>query len=239
MSIGFLHTSPLHVPTFDRLVRELAPQTHAEHLVDTALLSTARSQGSAAVAGAVTARLDELVACGAQVIVCTCSTIGDLAESSHAVVTVMRVDRPMAQEAVRIAGRIGGRIGVVAAVESTVLPTRALLEAEATRLGRNPELEITVAEDAWATFETGDQATYLDIVAASARRLARRSDVIVLAQASMVGALEQLADLSVPVLSSPSSAVRAALHMVTGSAGGQQLPLLGIGEPGAVRPRHR
>lgn len=95
-------------------------------------------------------RLDELVAAGVDVICCTCSTIGDIAESSDAKVTVFRVDHPMARHAVKR----GQRIGVVAALESTLEPTRALIEDEAARAGADVSLELVTASDAWARFET-------------------------------------------------------------------------------------
>lgn len=95
-------------------------------------------------------RLDKLVAAGVDVICCTCSTIGDIAESSDAKVTVFRVDHPMARHAVKR----GQRIGVVAALESTLEPTRALIEDEAARAGADVSLELVTASDAWARFET-------------------------------------------------------------------------------------
>ena len=52
----------------------------------------------------------------------------------------MRVDRPMAAEAVSR----GRRIAVVAAIESTVEPTCALLREEAARAGRDIELIVSV-----------------------------------------------------------------------------------------------
>ncbi|MEZ5259297.1 MAG: hypothetical protein R2705_21175 [Ilumatobacteraceae bacterium] len=43
--VGFLHTSPVHVATFDGLVAEVAPGRGVEHLVDETLLDRARDHG--------------------------------------------------------------------------------------------------------------------------------------------------------------------------------------------------
>ena len=52
-TIGFLHTSPVHVATFDSLVAETSGSVSAKHIVDVELLATARSIGSAAATEAI------------------------------------------------------------------------------------------------------------------------------------------------------------------------------------------
>lgn len=198
---GFLHTSPVHVPTFDTLLGELDTAVSAVHLVDESLLADARTRGAESVTDRVAARIAELRDRGAGTICCTCSSIGDVAEriGVDLGVPVFRVDRPMAARAVG-AGR---RIGVVAALASTLAPTRALLLEEAERAGAEVEVELVLAEGAWPLFELGDQEGYLAAIAAAARGLAAGADVLVLAQASMAGAEPLLVDLGLPVLSSP------------------------------------
>ncbi|QCX27580.1 hypothetical protein [Nocardioides jishulii] len=162
----------------------------------------ATGSGGQELADRVAGRLAELRAGGADVVVCTCSTIGGLAESVGGA-GAWRVDRPAAGRAVAS----GRRVGVVVALESTVEPTCALLEEEAARAGVRPTVEVLLAEGAWAAWEAGDLAGYLERVARSARLLADRSDVVLLAQASMAGAVALLDDVSVPVISTPASAV--------------------------------
>lgn len=205
--IGFLHTSSVHVETFDRLTRETSDAAGTTHVVDESLLERARGNGTDSVTPDVKAHVGHLMDAGAQVIVCTCSTIGGLAEQLSAEVPVIRVDRPMARTAVAV----GRRIGVIAAVESTLAPTRSLLEDEASSAGTTPAIELLLVADAWAEFEAGNADAYLRLVVDAARGLATRSDVIVLAQASMAGAEPALGDLAVPVLSSPGAAVRHAV----------------------------
>ena len=202
-TLGFLHTSPVHVATFDELVGQRLPGARTTHVVDETLLHDARAHGPESVARRVRRALDELVTAGADIICCTCSTIGDVAEHADVAVPVFRVDRPMARRAVEL----GPRIGVAAALGSTLAPTRALLEGEAARAGADVVLDLVTTAHAWSRFERGDEQGYLAEVADTARGLASRVDVIVLAQASMAAAEVGLTDLGIPVLSSPSLAV--------------------------------
>jgi hypothetical protein len=195
-TVGFLHTANVHVETFRALVAELGPGIRDVHVVDPVLLARAGAPGTPArIAG----RVAELRAAGADVVVCTCSTIGGMAEALGG---VLRVDRPMAEAAVAQ----GPRIAVVYAVESTLEPTRALLrEAGAVTITAVPCL------DAWASFAGGDLEAYRQMVASEARKAAAEADVVVLAQASMAPAATLLTDLPIPVLTSPRIAVERAV----------------------------
>jgi Asp/Glu/hydantoin racemase len=139
------------------------------------------------------------------VIVCTCSTLSGRAEAwaQQLGIPVLRVDRPMAECAVAR----GGRVAIVAAVTSTLAPTRALLEECATGCGSGAAVVDVPCQEAWALFEGGDHASYHAIIARHVRSLADDVDVIVLAQASMAPAAALLQDLATPVLSSPRLAV--------------------------------
>lgn len=211
--IGFLHTAAVHRATFAGLVREASAEVGDLHIVDEQLLATALSDGiTAELSERVHRRLMELRDQGAAVIVCTCSTLGGLAETHGDDLgpRVLRVDRPMAERA----AAIGGRVGVVYAVESTASPTMSLLDecvaasaSTATQIVPEPCLE------AWPSFERGDLEDYFVRVAAHARGLARSVDVVVLAQASMAPVTEMLVDLHLPVLCSPTTAVQRATEL--------------------------
>lgn len=187
--IGFLHTSPLHVATFDRLVRATSSEVQTSHLVDGALLDQARLHGAdhGDVVAAVGRAIQQLADRAPDVIVCTCSTISAVAEAAQSTVPVIRIDRAMARAAVAD----GQRIAVVSAVDSTLSPTLALLTEEAGRLSRAPEIVSTPCNEAWPLFEAGDINGYHAILAAHVQALPAPFDVVVLAQASMLG-VEQL-----------------------------------------------
>ncbi|MFI5895111.1 aspartate/glutamate racemase family protein [Actinoplanes sp. NPDC051513] len=209
-TIGFLHTGDVHVSTFRRLREELAPGWQDLHIVDESLLADARRAGiTAGLAARVDARLHELADRGADIIVCTCSSLGEHAEGRTADlgVPVLRADRPMAEAAVA-AGR---RIAVVATVDSTLAPTGNLLRDAAARAGQDVELVEVRCPEAFALFEAGELGAYAELIARKAREAAPGVDVIVLAQPSAAPAAALLNDLPIPVLASPRTAVGRAI----------------------------
>ncbi|SEF15581.1 aspartate/glutamate racemase family protein [Streptomyces sp. Ag109_O5-10] len=205
--LALLHTSPLHVPVFDALRDEHHPGLELSHSVAPDLLARARRDGPEAVSGDVTAALRRSVADGgARAVLCTCSTIGEVAEraAGEIGVPVVRGDRPMAAEAVT-AGR---RVAVLATVESTLPPTLALLDDEARRADRPIRARARVVPDAWTRFAAGDIEGCARLVAAAADAVTD-ADVIVLAQASMASAA-RFTTTAVPLLSSPRPGLAAA-----------------------------
>lgn len=210
-TLTFLHTSPVHITTFDQLVQELAPDLPVRHIVDESLLADARADGlTPDVVRRVAARVDRAFADGAAIVVCSCSTIGGCAEEAGGDSgAVLRIDRPMAERAVAL----GNRIVVAAALHSTLGPTRQLLLDAADQVGKAITVIEVVNKEAWAHFERGDNPAYLAAVAETLRTVAQGGDVIVLAQASMAGAVALCPDLSVPVLSSPRLGAERALAL--------------------------
>ncbi|AIA07627.1 aspartate/glutamate racemase family protein [Streptomyces noursei] len=213
--LGLLHTSPVHVPVFDALRDADAPGLPLRHRVRPELLAAARESGPGGVAEEVAEAVGALARDGARAVLCTCSTLGDVAEAAGAAagVPVLRVDRPMAAEAVAA----GPRLAVLATVESTLAPTTELIADEARRAGRPAEVRTVLVPDAWERFQNGDREGSLAAVVAAVRRerAAGGIDALVLAQASMAPAVERLVDdghpgAGVPVLASPRSGLRAA-----------------------------
>ncbi|MEV6957683.1 aspartate/glutamate racemase family protein [Streptomyces sp. NPDC051207] len=199
--LALLHTSPVHVPVFDALRHQHHPGLELRHVVLPELLDRARRDGAAAVAGDVLAVLRGAAADGARAVLCTCSTLGGVAEAcaGDAGVPVLRVDRPMAAAAVAL----GPRVVVLATLRSTLGPTVALVEEEAGRAGRPVAVRTHVLDEAWRAFEGGDAGRCARLVAGAADAIpAADADVIVLAQASMAPA-GPLTTTSVPVLSGP------------------------------------
>lgn len=206
--LGFLHTAAAHVATFDDLVRAELDAPPRVHRVAADLLAAARDAGAVppALAAEITAALRRLRRDGARLAVCTCSTLGGAAEAADAGLPVLRIDRPMAERAVAL----GARIGIVAALASTLAPTAALLHDAARGAGRRITCVDALCDDAWPLFEGGDLDAYHAAVAAAAEALAPRCDVVVLAQGSMAAAAGRVR-AATPVLSSPRLGVAAAL----------------------------
>ncbi|WP_269856108.1 aspartate/glutamate racemase family protein [Streptomyces sp. RPT161] len=211
--LALLHTSSVHIPVFDTLRDRKHPGLSLRHIVSEELLTRARTDGPNAVARDIDHALASAVAEGAAAVLCTCSAIGGVAETRAAAlgVPVLRIDRPMAAAAATVApgeNRIATHIVVIAALASTVSPTVALIEEEATQSGRSVTVTATVVDGAWDRFEGGDQAGYLTAIATAVEAV-DDADVIVLAQASMADAANQTMT-AIPVLSSPALGLRAA-----------------------------
>ena len=211
-TLGLLHTATSHRVAFEALVAESDPSARTITVVDESLLADARRSGpaDAAVVDALRNHLGELAARGADAIVCTCSTVGGAAESTGAELglDVVRIDRAMAAQAVAI----GGRVAVLAALESTVTPTRDLIREIASDRGATVTIRSDVVVGAWERFEAGDLSGYHLLVADAIERVGE-VDVIVLAQASMAPAVDR-AGAAVPVLSSPRSAITSVLDRI-------------------------
>ena len=142
-------------------------------------------------------------------VLCTCSTLGPAVEKAagESQAPYLRIDRALAEKAVAAAKRIL----VVAAVETTIGPTLGLLKEAAAAAGRDIAFETLVLPEAWTLFQAGDQKGYLAEIAEAVRDNLGDAELVVLAQASMAGAVDLLRDLGVPVLASPPLAVAQAV----------------------------
>ncbi|MET3389667.1 hypothetical protein ABIC33_000290 [Variovorax sp. 1140] len=203
-ALAFLHTAQVHVPTFERLVRRIEPGLRVRHVVREELLADARVVGvdDAGLVSRVHEAMHEAASEGAKVVVCTCSTIGAIAERTPTgdAFRALRIDRAMADQAVRT----GPRVLIAAALESTLAPTKALVLSAAQDAGIAVQPAMLFVEGAWPHFEAGDSVRYIETLASAIRAASAEADVVVLAQASMAPVADALADLGIDVLSSPA-----------------------------------
>jgi Asp/Glu/hydantoin racemase len=205
-----IHTVASLVPVFAELTRELLPGVDCYNVVDESLLKDAIRDGCLTPSTMRRTAMQIMVAemGGADAILVTCSSIGPVVDSTRALVSVplVRVDEPMAEEAVSI----GRRIAVLATLSTTLDPTTELIERTARAAGRSAELLPLLVEGAFAALTGGDQERHDGLIRAALERANRTADVIVLAQASMARVASSTLGSSptVPVLSSPRLGVR-------------------------------
>ncbi len=214
--ISFLHTSPVHIATFDGLLDELSPGMDRQHRVEEGWLTQARDDGMTAdLSAAISDAMRELADGG--VGVCTCSTIGGVAEAAgNDKAPTIRIDRALMQAALSH----GTRPLVAMCLESTKAPTLDLLEDVAQSLRCNVSASVVMCPSAWRHFEADDMDAYARSIAGSilAELSNGRPDCIVLAQGSMAVAEPLLEDTGVPVLSSPRLGVLRALQLLNKNA---------------------
>lgn len=209
-TIGLIHTSATLVPVFQQLFREQLPEADVFNIVDDSLIKDVITHGG--LRDQTSERVGTYVAsaeaAGADLIMVTCSSIGRAVElaATRAAVPVLRVDQPMADQAIAA----GQRIGVVATLPTTLEPTSDLVLRRAHHAGKDVELVSRLCEGAFAALMEGNAAVHDEMVITALRELSGDVDVILLAQASMARVVNEMpmADRKVPILSSPAIAVK-------------------------------
>ena len=207
--LGLIHTSATLVPVFAQLCKDKLPNVDVFNIVDDRLVKNIREAGriTPSIGLRVLGYLGSAGFAGADYIMVTCSSIGPAVEFGAKLMTtpVLRVDQPMADQAVAT----GTRIGVVATLSTTLEPTADLIARRAEKAGKQIHLTSKLCEGAFEALMSGDAATHDAKVAAALKELSQQVDVIVLAQASMARVVDSLspADKRVPILASPGIAV--------------------------------
>ena len=216
--LAFLHTAEVHVPNFTGVLRGLDRHVPSRHAVRDDLLARALADGrvTEGTRRDTQTEVQRLVAEGARVVLCTCSTLGSAAEATPGVpgARVIRVDRPMAERAVAT-----GRSILLVAATPTAMASAVALLGEAARAGRPPAVRELLCAAAWELFQAGDSSGYATAVASAVDEQARANDVVMLAQASMASAAALVGRSDVEVLTSPDVGVRAALALLGALAG--------------------
>ncbi|MFO0923153.1 MAG: aspartate/glutamate racemase family protein [Pirellulales bacterium] len=207
--IGLIHTSATLVPVFRDLCEELLQGVETFNIVDDSLIRDVIQQGS--MGPSIAKRLWNHIQCaemgGADLILVTCSSVGEAAEASQAFVSVpvVRVDRPMADLAVSDSGKIG----VVATLSTTLIPTVNLIQRRAKHHGSAVEVTSRVCEGAFEALMSGDSSRHDQLVREQIEELCASVDKVVLAQASMARLVSSALSKKVckPILSSPRVAI--------------------------------
>ena len=201
--VTILYTNQVAVQGTLALTDELLPDARIVNIIDDSLLADVLAAGG--LTRKVTRRLCQYALAaedgGADVILNQCSSVGEAIEVARKLVRVpiVRIDEPMAEEAVVA----GPRVAVAATLPTTLDPTCRLIEGTATRLGRKVSITRLLADGAYDLLATGDAAGHNAMVMERILVAKEKADVVVLAQGSMAVLLPELADLGVPVLTSP------------------------------------
>ncbi len=194
---------------------ELLPDVRLVNLIDDSLIYDVMQAGGVTpqVSGRLLGYYRSAAELGADVILNTCSSVGEAADRARAFVSVpiVKIDEQMAREAV------GGydRIGVIATLPTTLAPTMALLRSQAGAAGRSVALTEGLAKGAYDALVGGRPEEHDRRIAETAAELASSVDAIVLAQGSMARMEASLREITGKlVLSSPRLGVMAVKRLL-------------------------
>jgi Asp/Glu/hydantoin racemase len=203
---AIIHTTPVTIPLLNDIAEKLLPGWEIiDFLDDSILRQLASNEGDLRPVLGKLVRFAVLAEkSGAAAVLNACSSVGEAVSSMVQAVSVpvVRIDEAMAEEAVRR----GKHIGIAATVETTLNPTRRLIQSKSACAGVEVHLEPILVREAYQKLAVGDRDGHDQVLAAALHGLAERSDVVVLAQASMGRVVAKLPEsIRSKFLSSPRS----------------------------------
>ena len=215
--IYIIHTSLVSHNELNGLFKELAPDVKVNNIVDDSLLQDVMANGG--LTPKIIARVCKYVEAaaqnGADLIFNQCSSVGEAIDIAAKLVSVpvVKVDEAMCEEAVVL----GDRIGVVATVASTMLPSTNLVRRMAKEAGRDVEVVEYLVDGALdILMKENNRAKHNELVLEKIRQAEKECDVIILAQGSMTVLLPELTDIKKPIFTSPRLGVVKALRVLNG-----------------------
>lgn len=208
-TLALIHTSATLEPVFAKLCADKDLPVDLLHIADDTLIRDVIAEGQLTETTSQRVR-DHIAAAqraNADYIMVTCSSIGPAAESANGngPAPILRVDQPMADQAVRL----GNRVGVIATLATTLVPTADLIRRRAAEKGKDIQITAQLCHGAFEALMAGNVAEHDAAVLKAIREISTSVDVVVLAQASTARIVEQIpkGELSVPILASPPIAV--------------------------------
>lgn len=217
--VGIIHTSLVSVQDLKDLFAEIVPEAELTNIIDDSLLRDVMANGSTtpAIVHRVCTYAKLLEDMGMDLIFNQCSSVGEAADVARKTIHTpyLKVDQAMAEKAVEI----GKRISVVATVASTMGPSVRIVERAAADAGKSVEVRECLVDGALdILMKSGDREKHNKLVLEEIKRVENESDVIVLAQGSMLVLVPYLNDIKVPVLSSPRLGVERAREVLEGKS---------------------
>lgn len=144
---------------------------------------------------------------GADAILSACSTVGEIAELADRKLSipVYRIDEAMAVMAVEK----GRKIAIFATLSSTMIPTKRLIERKAIEANKDCTITQHLVEGAYEKLMLGDNEEHDKAIVKAVLNEIDRTDVVVLAQASMASALSSMnKEQMSKVLTSPEAGIQ-------------------------------
>jgi Asp/Glu/hydantoin racemase len=226
---GFVMTKVVAVYTgqglsdpLKKVFDEQLPDSKLINIIDDSIISEVISEGK--ITPAVKKRLfqyyQNAVDMGADVILNTCSSVGEVAELARQFIDIpiVKIDEAMAREAITLYGTIG----VIATLPSTLEPTMRLIQKQAESHGKSVKIVDGLAKGAYDALVNGRPDLHDQIILETASTLAQQVDAIVLAQGSMARMEKALHEKTgIPVLSSPTRGISEIKSLLEESSHGE------------------
>ena len=206
--VAVIHTFLYSVEDLKKLFREKIPEVEMINIIDDSLLQEMLNNDgmTKAVAGRVTQYALIAESMGVDAILNQCSSVGEAVDIVKNLINIpyVKIDEPMAREAVRL----GNKIAVIATAVSTIGPTSRLVENVAKEMNRDVVVNKYFAAGAYeALLQDNDREKHNQIVTGAIEKASKENDVIILAQGSMYHLLPLLKHIKKPVLTSLESGV--------------------------------
>lgn len=198
-------------------LQEKLPGVRVTYITDDTVLADVRDAGTPTKAVIERTILYTMAAekAGADLILFSCSTMGDVAElcQKFSSVPVVRIDEPMAREAVSL----GSKIALISTLMTTQAPSRRLIERLGQEEGKEMQIHSVVQQEAWEALSSGDAKRHNEILLEEIRKLDSMGyDAIVMAQVSMRALLPDLKDVKTPLLCSFYSGLNMVVERIKG-----------------------
>lgn len=184
-------------------LKEKVNGVRVEFITDSTILSEVRANGGPTEAVYARMKLYAKAAeiSGADLIVNSCSTVGEVADACRKEVgiPVMKIEEPMCEEA----AALGSRFAIIGTVETSMGPVARIIERLVAERGEQAACDLFVQNAAWDALVAGHPEEHNRILLQNIRKLdAEAYDAIVMSQVSMRALLPELEDLKTPVLCS-------------------------------------
>ncbi len=217
MKVVMIHTSPVSLNELKALCAEIIPGVELVNIIDDSLLDEVKKNGT--LTPAILSRMCQYVQIADKLapdlIFNQCSSVGeafDLAKQCTSRKT-LKIDEAMAEKAVAL----GMKIGVIATVASTMLPSCNLVKTKAEEVGKKVEVREYLVDGALdILMKEKNVEKHNQLVLDQIQKAAEENDVVVLAQGSMTSLLPYLDGIAKPVLTSPRLAIERIKQILEG-----------------------
>jgi Asp/Glu/hydantoin racemase len=183
--LAIIHTTPVTIEPLKDLANKMIGECEIINLVDDSILPQLGKNGGNVqeIADRWEGYAKVAEQLGADCILNACSSIGELVAFTQPKIAtpIIRIDDAMAEFAINSAEKIG----VAATLETTLKPTLELLKLKAAQKQKKVEFEPILVSSAYQKLIANDKEGHDLDLSVALRELAKKVDIVVLAQASM------------------------------------------------------